>query len=408
MQPFDPGAPVEIERLPVPGQAGPMLTPPGGAPGAPKVALLLPLSGPQAGLGRALLDAATMALFEVAGDRLVLLPKDTAGTPDGARFAAEQASAEGANLILGPIFRDAAAAAGPVAAARGLSLITFSTDSTVAGGNVFLFGFTPEQQVSRVVKYAVERDLLRFAALAPENAYGAAVTRALQQAAAEAGGSVTRLESYPTDGRNLETAVERLAGYQARKAALAARKRELAASDSAAARRELADLANREALNEYEFDALLLPEGGQTLRNLAPLLTYYEIDTARVKVLGTSQWEDPSLGREPALRGAWFAAASPRAAQEFQRRYERAYGRKPPRIASLAYDAVALAAALAQSGAGMNAEALRNPSGFAGVDGIFRFGPDNVAERGLAVLEVGPDGFRVISEAPQTFEPRAF
>ncbi len=408
LQPFDPGAPVEIERLPPPDALPPLLTPPAGASAGAKVALLLPLSGPQAALGRALLDAAAMALFEVAGERLVLLPKDTGAGPDGARLAAEQALADGASLILGPIFRDAAAAAGLAAASRGVNLITFSTDATVAGGNVFLFGFTPEQQVSRVVKYAAARGLLRYAALAPENAYGAAVTGALQKAAAEAGGSVARLESYPPDGRNMEAAVERLAGYQARKTALVERTRELADSDSAAARRELSDLANREALNEYEFDALLLPEGGQMLRNLAPLLTYYEVDTARVKVLGTSQWEDPALGLEPALRGAWFAAVSPGAAEDFRRRYERAYGRKPPRIASLAYDAVALAAALAQRGPAMDAEALRNPSGFAGVDGVFRFGSDNVAERGLAVLEVGPDGFRVISEAPQSFEQRAF
>jgi ABC-type branched-subunit amino acid transport system substrate-binding protein len=399
---------VAIERLPLPGETAPSLTPPGGAPGAPKVALLLPLSGPQAGLGRALLDAAYMALFEVGGDQLVLLPKDAGANPAAARLAAEQAAAEGASLILGPVFRDAAAAAGPVAAARGLNLITFSTDSTVAGGNVFLFGFTPEQQVSRVVKYAVERGLLRFAALAPENAYGAAVTRALQKAAAETNASVTWLGSYSIEGGELDAAVRRIAGFEARKAALAARKRELAASDSAAARRELSDLANREALNEYDFDALLLPEGGQTLRNLAPLLAYYEVDVSRVKLLGTSQWADPTLGREPALRGAWLAAASPGAAEEFQRRYERVYGRKPPRIASLAYDAVALAAALAQRGAAMDAATLHAASGFAGVDGIFRFGPDNVAERGLAVLEVGTDGFRVISEAPQSFEPRAF
>lgn len=408
MAPFDPGAPVEIERLPQPGEFGPTLTPPGGAPAAVRVALLLPLSGPQATLGRALLDAAAMALFEAAGDRLVLLPKDTGAGPDGARLAAEQALAEGAGLILGPIFRDAAAAAGPVAAARGVNLITFSTDASVAGGNVFLFGFTPDQQVKRVVEYAVARGMLRFAALAPENAYGATVTRALQQAATGAGAAVVRLESYPPDGRGADAAVERLAGFQGRKAALDDRRRELAASDTAAARRELSALANREALNEYDFDALLLPEGGPNLRALAPLLTYFEVDVGRVKVLGTSQWDDPALAREPALRGAWFAAASPGAAQDFERRFERAYGRKPPRIASLAYDAVALAAALAGGGPVIGDEALRNPNGFVGVDGVFRFGPDNIAERGLAVLEVGPDGFRVISEAPRTFEQRAF
>lgn len=398
------GAPIDIERLPAP--VAPGLMPPAAVEPV-KVALLVPLSGPQANLGRALLDSALLALFEVGDERLTLLPKDTGGSPQTAQLAAEQALAEGATLILGPVFRDAAAAVGPVAAARGVNVITFSTDSSVAGGNVFLFGFTPDQQVDRVVKYAAARGLLRFAALTPANAYGVAVGRALQISAAEAGGEVVRIETY-SDASGATAAVERLAGFQARKAALAERRRALTAADTASARRELAELGNREAVSEYDFDAVLLPEGGQTLRNLVPLLTYYEIDTNRVRVLGTSQWDDPTLGRELALRGAWFAAPPPAAAQDFANRFERAYGRKPPRLGSLAYDAVALAAALAKSGSGFGAEALRSPNGFVGVDGIFRFRADNVAQRGLAVLEVQAGGFRVISDAPQTFEERAF
>jgi len=405
---LDPGAPVEIERLPAPGVgAAPQLTPPAPGGEATKVALLLPLSGPNAALGRALLDAATMALFEAGGDRLRLLPKDSGATPEAARVAAEQAVAEGAVLILGPIFRDAAAAAGAVAAPRGVNVVTFSTDVSVAGGNVFVFGFTPEQQVDRVAKYAASRGVLRFAALTPDNPFGAAVARALQAAATQAGGTVVRSESYPPEARGAEPIVSRLVRYDGRKAQLVERRRELTAADTPASRRDLAALVNRDALNEYDFDAILIPEGGPALRAIAPLLTYYEVDVTRVRVLGTGQWQDPALAREPALRGAWFAAPSPVAAEAFEQRFERAFGRRPPRLASLAFDSVALAAALLKAG-DFGPAALRNPNGFAGVDGIFRFPPNNVAERGLAILEVGPDGFRAISEAPQTFEQRGF
>jgi hypothetical protein len=48
---------------------------------------------------------------------------------------------------------------------------------------------------------------------------------------------------------------------------------------------------------------------------------------------------------------------------------------------------------------------LSSPSGFAGVDGIFRFAPDGVVERGLAVLQLDRRAIQVISPAPASFEP---
>ena len=130
----------------------------------------------------------------------------------------------------------------------------------------------------------------------------------------------------------------------------------------------------------------------------------------QVRVLGTGLWDDSGTTREPALVGGWFAAPTPEAAGDFQRRFEAAYGHRPPRIASLAYDAAALAAVLAgiEQGPRFDHATLTSASGFAGNDGIFRFRQDGIAERGLAVLEVTKDGFRVLSEAPATFEAPAF
>ena len=127
-------------------------------------------------------------------------------------------------------------------------------------------------------------------------------------------------------------------------------------------------------------------------------------------MLGTGQWDESGVGAEPALIGGWFAAPPPSERADFEKRYERAYGRKPPRLATLVYDATALAAVLAQAEGGpdFSVEALTDPNGFAGRDGIFRLVPEGVTERGLAVLEVEPRGFKVISEAPESFGPAIY
>jgi hypothetical protein len=135
-------------------------------------------------------------------------------------------------------------------------------------------------------------------------------------------------------------------------------------------------------------------------------LPFYDVDPARVRFLGTGLWDEPSLGREPSLVGGWFAGPDPKASTEFRTRYQQLYGKLPPRIASLAYDATALVAVLARTRPQpyYEASALTNPAGFAGIDGIFRFATSGISERGLAVLEVRPDGLRVVSPAPVSFD----
>ena len=366
--------------------------PPPDAGGAVRVALLLPLSGGERALGQALLDAALIALFEVGGDRLALLPRDTGGTPDGARAAAEAALREGARLILGPVFAAAAAAAAGPARERGVNVVAFSTDPLVAGDGVYLLGFMPDQQVERVVGFAARRGIRRYAALAPETPYGGAVVAAFEDAILRNGGRISRIERYRPDADDYFEPVRRLAGHGWRR-------------DPALPRRE--GLAAVPPDVPLEYGAVMLADGGSRLRAIAPLLPFHDIDPAQVRFLGTGLWDEPMLGREPALVGGWFASPPPEAAAAFAERFEELHGYAPPRIASVAYDAVALAAALARGAAApdFSATALTQPSGFAGVDGIFRFGRDGIAERGLAVIEVRPQGLRVIDEAPQTFAP---
>jgi hypothetical protein len=168
-------------------------------------------------------------------------------------------------------------------------------------------------------------------------------------------------------------------------------------------------LAGEAATGEPDFDAVLLPEGGAKLKAVASLLPYFDIDPAKVRILGTGLWDEPGLGSEPALVGAWFAAPAPAGRADFEKRFQAAYKQAPPRLASLGYDATALAAILAQRprGTGFTAAALTDPSGFVGVDGIFRFRSDGRADRGLAVLQIERSGRTVVSPAPETFEQPA-
>jgi ABC-type branched-subunit amino acid transport system substrate-binding protein len=359
------------------------------------VAILLPLSGRDAAVGHALLDAAELAVFDFGDDNFVLDSYDTESK--GAAAAAQKALDDGAKLILGPLFARSVPEVASLAQARNVNVVSFSNDRSVAGPGVFIMGLPPSEAVKRSVAYARGQGVTRFAALLPSDPLGNRVAAALQGAAAKLDAEVVRVEYYEPGAPDVSGAVKRVADFERRRAAY------VAASPAAASSRA----ARNQSAGETGFQALVMADGGQRLLTIAPLLPFYDIDPAQVHLIGTPGWEDQSLANEPALVGAWFAAPDPAGRADFERKYREAYGRSAPRITTLAYDATGLAAVLARvnTGPDFSAATLSSPSGFAGIDGIFRFSPDGVVERGLAVLQLDRRAIQVISPAPTSFEP---
>jgi len=361
-------APTVVQPLPPPTVAP---TPAGPA----TAALLLPLSGANATLGQGMLDAAEMAVFDIKDSHLALLPRDTGGTPEGAAAAARAALDQGAHIIIGPLTAGEVQAVQPVAADHGIPVLAFSTAAALAGNGTYLFGFLPDDEVRRVVAFAHEKGVHRIAFLGPGTAYGHLIADSLKSAATEQGVELGPVVFFdPAVPQPIE-AIHHL-GKPGDDGKIA-----------------------------LDGDALMLPMGGAQLKTVGQLLLANGIDPAHVHFLGTGLWDDPSLIGEPSLQGAWYAAPDPAGRADFDRRFQKLYGHAPPRLATLAYDASALAAQLstAPEGADFSPTALANPSGFLGVDGIFRLRPDGRGERGLAVLEIHATGPKVVSPARQSF-----
>ncbi len=381
-------------------------------PDAVTVGVLLPLTGTAASLGRDLLSAAQMAVFDLADENFELRLYDTGGDAEQTRNAAQTARQEGAQILLGPLFSDAVLAAADVARRSDIPVIAFSNNREIAGDGVYAMGFVPEDQVRRIVDFAFGRGITRFSALAPDDLYGSRMVAALNEAIAFGGREVTDVAFYQDETDILVDTVKRIGRYDERHEALLAERRTLAARDDEISRRALKRLEELETLGEVDFEAMLLPAGGEEVLRIAPLLAFYDIDPSQIKLLGTSAWDDPALLTEPSMAGAWYAAPPAATRGGFTDRFETLYGRVPDRRATLAYDATALAIVLGQRAARANEDssnmfttvALTSPGGFNGMDGIFRLRPSGLVERGLAVFEIQRGGAREIDPAPTTFD----
>lgn len=364
------------------------------------MALLVPLSGPNAAVGPALRQAAELGLGD--GGKPALDVRDTGGTPAGAAAAAQAALEAGADLILGPLTSGETAAVAPITTARGVAVLAFTNDPAQAQPGVWPLGITPQQQVRRLMEAGRAQGRSRVAALLPGTELGRAMARALEVSAPASGLSITRQVTYGANFNSVNEAVRSLSNYGGRRGPLDAQIRALRARGDAAGRREAQQLARR-SVPPPDFDLLLLAEGGNRLREIASLLPYYDIDRPAVQVLGPATWEGQAatLGQDGALVGAWFAAADPQARAEFVDAYQATYGSAPPRIADIAFDAAAIARVVAQGG-GYSVAALTAPEGFSGASGLVALRPDGDVRRGLALFQVERRGASLVEPAPET------
>ncbi len=330
-----------------------------------RIALLVPLTGTNAGVGESIANAANLAVLDTGGKNIRVTTYDTA---TGAAAAAQKAIADGNRLILGPLLADDVKAVAPIGRAAKVPLISFSNDTSVAGNGTYIMGFVPTQSVDRVVRYARGRGLVTFAGLVPNGMYGQRASQAMIRAVEASGGKLVAMQNFDRSAGAIAAAVTKL------------------------------------ALNG-QYDAILIADSGRVALQIVPAIRRSGGSTA--KVLGTELWNtEGALSNSAAMQGAWFASVSDAYYNQLSAKYRARFGKGPYRLASLGYDAVLLANKIAAGwrvGSPFPVAQLGDDGGFSGIDGAFRFGSDGIAERMLEVQQINPTGFMVIAPALKSF-----
>lgn len=343
------------------------------APGLPqdverhRIALLVPLSGANAGVGRSLQNATQLAVLDTKSDVLRITTYDT-GAPGGAAAAAAQAIADGNRLILGPLLAEEAREVAPIARRARVPVLSFSNDASVAGNGTFILGYVPGQSIERVVNFAAKSGIKDFAGLIPSGLYGERASTALLRSVEGAGGRVLAMETYDARPGSMATAIAKI--------------------------------------GRSPFQAILLAGSAEGAVTAAPLIRRSATGKA-ARLLGTELWNtDSSIGGRAALSGAWFASVPDNYYRQYATKYRARFGTAPYRLSTLGYDAVLLTVRIAREwrpGQEFPAARLTEREGFAGLDGAFRFGRDGVAERALEVQEIRGGTTATVSPAPPNF-----
>ena len=330
--------------------------------GRHRVALLVPMTGQYASAGQSIANAANMAVLDTGGQTIRVTTYDTA---NGALAALQKALREGNQLILGPLLADDVRAIAPAARAAHVPVVSFSNDASVAGGGVWIMGYSPNQSIGRVVSYAHDKGVNAIAGLAASGVYGQRASTALLHVAESVGAQVVSMQNYEHNPASMAGAVAKLSGGSA-------------------------------------YEAVMIADNGKNAVMLAPLIR--RASSAPVHILGTELWSvDRTLGQSPAMQGAWYASVPDGLFNQLASKYRVRFNKAPNRVASLGYDSVLLATKIAddwRNGGAFPLNKLTDKGGFSGIDGVFRFTKDGIAERGLQVNQVTATGVTVVSPAP--------
>lgn len=344
------------------------------------VALLVP-TGSQDGarneLGESLANAAKLAHTDLRGVNINLKIYPTSGTLAGATAAAKQAVADGAEIIVGPLFGDATTGVAPVASAAGLKVLSFSNNTTIAGGNVWLLGPTYANTADRITSFAVSRGLSKIGVVHPTGIEGELARDAVRIAAAKYNANLISVGAYPLSVQGIsETA-------------------------GGIAKQMRASGANVIIFTDGPTGGL--PFVTETLRGLG-------VRKNAVQFAGLHRWDvSQEALSQPGIQGGWFAAPDLALTAQFNNRYETVYGAPAHPLASLAYDGVAAVGALIVEAQKekkrdpFSTQRLTNTSGFIGVNGVFRFTAEGYNQRQLAVFEVRDGEAQVLDPAPRGF-----
>ncbi|RED12003.1 penicillin-binding protein activator [Pontivivens insulae] len=380
-------APVETSTAPAAPVAEPapaILAPGQIDPNGPvNVALLIPSGGADAernALAQSLENAARLAIADAPDVTVNLRTYSTAGDPARATQAASQAIVEGADVLVGPLFSASVAAAGPIAQAAGVPVLSFSNNSAVAGANVYVLGNTFESRATRLLSYAAANGLRRTGIIHTQDAEGNAALNAVRTAASSTGTDLVATSSYPRSRDGIPAAGQ----------------------------------AFTNAMTSAGVNNLVMSDSGAGLVYASTFLPFHGMNMSEVQVIGLQDLSDRAFASERTLEGAWFTTPDAGRAAAFQSRYTARYGTSPHALAPIAYDGIAVVTALMQQArATGNVDAfaatnLTSPSGFTGVEGAFRLTPGGGNERALAIMEVTRDGPQLVDPAPGRFGVAGF
>ncbi len=367
-----------------------------------RVALFLPFSGKNKDLGWSLFNSAALSLFENdINHNIELVLVDSKDTPQDATKAFKSIIDENIKVVIGPVFSQVISAIEKDAKSNKITVISLSNNQQLMGkinneGGVFLAGMMPEAQIDKIVSYAMDKGKFSFAIIAPSNQYGNTITTIFKRIVKNRDGNFITAEFYHPTSKDLPKDIDRAVEHVINSFSVSSR-----LTNGNKAKK---DVVIAESDRNYP-QVIMIPESGKILSRIVSSIKRQNVEERNFQIIGTSQWDDISTLNDYNLLGAWFAAPENERFRNFEKTYYQSYNKFPPRISSIVYDSISAISEIIDRKKGETPTiqdfiTYTNPpkNGFEGIDGLFRFLPNGLVQRNLAILQVSNGRFETVAK----------
>lgn len=385
------------------------------------IGAVLPLTGRQSQIAQKTLRGLQLGLGIYGADKsdLRLAVVDSEGHPDVARRAVERLVTEDHVIaIVGSLLSKTATAVASKADELGVPSIALSQKAgiTEVGKTVFRNSLTSEMQVRYLVEMAMEKmQLKRFAILYPNDPYGVEFANLFWDEVLARGGKIAAVQAYRPNETDFSGPVKRLVG----KYYIEDRQQEYKARITEWYKQQKSVNIRRKPPEDLlpaivDFDAIFIPDGIRSLGQIAPTLTFYNINN--VRLLGTNLWNaEEFLARlDKSCNGAIFvdsmlSSDSAFTQSRFYKEFHRVFGEAPSIFEAQAYDAGLMIRQALAAGNRTRldlTEQLEKLKGFPGALGKLNYFQPREIDRPVVALTINEGRVALLSDPAPVSAPQ--
>ncbi len=373
-----------------------------------RVATILPLTGKNAKIGKSMLNAINLSLFDNDHkDRIELFIFDNKSSDYNSKKIIKKIADKKIRLVIGPVFTSSIESISEIAAENNIVVLSFSNNSDLINyKGIFLSGFSPEQEIDRITSYLIDSGKSNFSVIAPNNQYGIRIAKTLREMAEIKDANFISSQFYINSKKSFTKIANTILNSYIVSDEIEEYQEELEAIED----KEEREIRELEIIAQHKIyaDTILIAESGDKAFKIAKELHLNNVDGRDIQIIGTSHWDKVSILEGNSLSGAWFPGPNNKYYSRFKEKYNQIYGEDPVRISSIAYDVTAFVIDLSseikdQKLTGNDIVNYNGKKGYRGIDGLFRFLPNGIVERNLSVLGVGNSEFKIIDRAPRRF-----
>ena len=278
-----------------------------------KVGVLIPMSGKNKSIGHDIMMGIETAFFSEGFYNSEIIFFDSMDIPDEFYNLLINKNLD---LLIGPVFSDKLKEIYQTVDHIKIPVLSFSNNKKLKNKNVWLLGKMQEDEIEHIIDFGIKTGINKLAIIGENTEYSKTLIFTAKNILLKKGIDLDIIifeEEILNNRVKLRDKIKNISGWRK-------------------------EHKNKLILPKPKYDGILFTGANEFILKLAPLLSYYDLNSERVTYLGNSKFKSSQLVKELSLQGTFFSSSNEPNIDEFTNEWRDNWGLNPSYFSTLAYD----------------------------------------------------------------------